>query len=62
MPAPTTATVEPATSPARSTAWTATAAGSTITASSSLIASGTGCSWERWATKRVDQPPPVDAQ
>ncbi len=38
------------------------AAGSTITAASSLKSSGTAWSWLSWATMAVDQPPPVSAQ
>ena len=41
---------------------TAQAAGSTITAASSVTSSGTGWSWEGWATMAVAQPPPVSLQ
>jgi hypothetical protein len=61
-PAPSTATVPPSGTPAASAAWTAQAAGSTITPASSENESGTACSCERWATIDVDHPPPVSAQ
>ena len=48
--------------PEPTAAWTAQAAGSTITAASSLMSSGTRWSWLSWATIAVDQPPPVSAQ
>ncbi len=63
VPAPSTATTSPSAIGAPSTACTAQATGSTITAASSLSASGTAWSWLAWATSPdVDQPPPVSAQ
>jgi hypothetical protein len=61
VPAPMTATVSPVT-PGAIAAWIAHAVGSTITAASSLIPSGTWCSWLSWATSAVLQPPPVSVQ
>ena len=59
MPAPSTTTMSPSVTPAVSAAWTAHAVGSTITAASSVMASGTGWSWLSWATMNVPHPPPV---
>lgn len=36
--------------------------GSISTATPSAMSSGTTCSWERWTSISVDQPPPVSAQ
>ena len=62
VPAPSTTTVSPSVIGWRSAAWTAHAVGSTITAASSLMPSGTGWSWLGWATMCVLQPPPVSQQ
>ncbi len=63
VPAPSTATTSPSPIGAPSTAFTAQATGSTVTASASLRPSGTAWSWLVCATRPdVDQPPPVSAQ
>ncbi len=61
MPAPSTATTAPGSTFAM-TACTAHAVGSTMTAASSLMPSGTACSCDSCATMNVDQPPPVSQQ
>ena len=61
-PPPITTAVSPSLASARSAAWTALAAGSTMTAASSLRSSGTSWSWLSWATRAADQPPPVRLQ
>ncbi len=63
VPAPSTATVVVASTPAAMAACTAQAVGSTITASSSESSSGTGWSCASWATRPpLDHPPPVSVQ
>ena len=61
VPAPSTATTEPGVTFAI-TAWIAHAVGSTMTAASSLIPSGTGWSCDSCATIEIDHPPPVSQQ
>ena len=62
VPAPSTTTVSPSVIGWRRAAWTAQAAGSTITAASSLMSSGGVEGWLGWATMWVLQPPPVSQQ
>ncbi len=62
VPAPTTNTEPPSGTFARSAAWIAHANGSSSTATSSLIESGTRCSCERCATIIRLHPPPVSVQ
>ena len=59
VPAPTSSTVSPGETCARAAACIAHANGSSRTATSFDMPSGTACSWDRWATSMRAHPPPV---